>query len=346
MPKSLSRYPFAEGAAPLLTFSKCSLAVVALSFIVGCSSTRLTIPLRAPVEVNLADFDKIAVGDFAGREGATLSAELTKALSASDRFEVLNHATLERMLSANGLTLDLVLGVGNQEQVKEVFGATAFISGEVTTFDYDEEITESESSTLELDADQMGGRMSFKRTYAREGTARMAATLQLVDLRTSKIVMIKDFRAEETWTNRSVNAEPSGIDRSPLFTSCREQMIQALLRMITPPPTKYVQVSFQTDDRIPLLQQGFTQAKTGHWQEAIDLFHRGTESSHSQVVHKAFYNLGLAYLYTDELDTSRSAFEEAYARKPDRKYAKALRRVKALIEDRRRPEVPRTTGGD
>ena len=313
---------------------KHSLLFAAIPFFValGCSSTRLTIPVVRPAEVDLSDFERIAVGDIRGREGAPFSAELAKALLDTERLEVLDHADLERRLSANNLALEVLLEGGNQEQVKEIFGATAFISGEVTNSDYDEEMSESASSTVEWDA----GRISFRRTYTRTGTARMAATLQLVDLRTSKIVTIEDFHAEEISMNRSVNdPEPAGIDPSPLFRSCRAQMIQAFVRMITP-LTKYVQVAFARDGRSPVLKQGFNKARAGQWQEAIDLFRQGTDSPNSQVVHKAYYNLGLAYLYTDQLDKSRGAFQEAYARSPERNYERALRRVDARIADRRR----------
>ena len=301
------------------------LAAILLSVTLGCSSTRLTVQVVRPAEVDLSDFGRIAVGEIRGREGAPFSAELTKALLDTERFEVLDHANLER-ISANSLAPEVLF---------EIFGAAAFISGEVTISDYGEEMTESASSTVEWDAN----RISFTRTYTRTGTARMAATLQLVDLRTSKIVTIKDFHAEEMSTSRSVNdPEPGWIDPSPLFRSCRAQMIQAFVRMITP-LTKYVQVTFERDDRSPVLKQGFNKARSGQWQEAIDLFRQGTESSHSQVVHKAYYNLGLAYLYTDQFEKSRGAFQEAYGRSPEQNYAKALRRVDARIADRRRLQV-------
>ena len=316
------------------TLQKYPLTLVAIVSLValGCSSTRLTVPILRPAEVNLSDFGKIAVGNIRGREGATLSAELTKALFDTERFEVLNHANLERRLSASNLTLEVFFEGGNQEQVKEVFGATAFISGDITNYDYDEETSKSESSGK----DKKTGQVTVTRTYTRKGTARMAATLQLVDLRTSKILTIKDFTAKKTKKKKSVNdPDPDTIDRSALFRSCRQQMTKAFVRMITP-HTEKVQATFETDGKIPVLQQGFNRAKVGQWQAAIDLFRQGTESPQSQVVHKAFYNLGLAYLYTNQFDKSRSAFEEAYARKPDRKYEKALRKVDARIENSRR----------
>ena len=317
-----------------LQLRKYSLAFAATlpCLIVGCGSTGLTVPVMRPAEVNLSDIEKIAVGDIRGKQGASFSAELTKALFNTGRFDMLDHANLERRLSANNLTLEVFFGGGNQQQVKEVFGATAFISGDITTLDYDEKISKSESSKK----DKKTGKETVTRTYTRKGTARMAATLQLVDLRTSQILMIKEFTAKKTKKERSVNdPRPDRIDRSPLFRSCRREMIKAFVRMITP-RMESVRVAFETDGKIPLLQQGFGKIRVGNWQAAIDLFRQGTESPQSEVVHKAFYNLGLAYLYTDEFDKSRIAFREAYARKPDKKYVQALRSVDARIAERRR----------
>ena len=72
---------------------------------------------------------------------------------------------------------------------------------------------------------------------------------------------------------------------------------------------------------------------------ALDIFQRATETyPNSPLVHKAYYNLGLSYMYTDQFDQARTALEEAYARKSEAKYLNAIKKLNVRIEDKRRLE--------
>ena len=54
---------------------------------------------------------------------------------------------------------------------------------------------------------------------------------------------------------------------------------------------------------MPELERGFRMVKLGNWDAALDIFQRVTETyPNSPLVHKAYYNLGLSYMYTDQFD--------------------------------------------
>ena len=96
---------------------------------------------------------------------------------------------------------------------------------------------------------------------------------------------------------------------------------------------------FETDGKMPELERGFKKAETDDWTAAIDLFQQATEAySNSDVVHKAYYNLGVSYLYTDQFGQARTALEEAYARKAEKRYKKAVEQLDVRIEDKQRLE--------
>ena len=66
-------------------------------------------------------------------------------------------------------------------------------------------------------------------------------------------------------------------------------------------------------------------AKLGNWDAAIDIFQEVTRAySSSPMVHRAYYNLGLSYMYSDRFDEAKAALEEAYVEKPESKYKKAI----------------------
>ena len=111
------------------------------------------------------------------------------------------------------------------------------------------------------------------------------------------------------------------------------------MRVIAP-YTEQVRVSFETAKEMPELDSGFNMAKLGNWDAAIEIFQKAISTySNSPLVHKAYYNLGLSYMYTDQFDQAQTALDKAYAGKPDeRKYKNAIKDLKTRIKDKRRLE--------
>ena len=329
--------------------------------LVGCGAmTRVSVPVTRPAEVNLKEFDKIAVGEIQGSEGGVVSAiatgfqalqgretrdqgsskftnELMSALFQSERFDVLEHQSLKMSLSQNNLVMSSLTGGGNEEKIKKIFGNLAFIYGNISVYDYDEELTHIDRKN----EDKKTGKVTTTRTYSRTGTATVQASLRVVDLRTSKILANRTFRESErrrVWKN---NSRPPAIDSAPLFKDCRARIIRSFMRMIVP-YSEHVYVSFETDKEIPELDHGFRMVKAGDWEGATDVFQNLVETySTSPLIHKAYYNLGLSYMYTDRFDEARTALKQAYSAKPERKYMEAISNLNKRIEDTRRLEAQR-----
>ena len=330
---------------------------------VGCGTKAVYVTVTRPAEVNLKDFDKIAIGEIKGSGSDAVSAiadiltvtaggttknegsrafseELMQALFESERFEVLDHESLKMSLNQNDLVMSSLTDGGNAEEIRKIFGNLALIQGSVSNYSYDEDVSREDSEHK----DKETGKVTTTRTYSRSGTASVSVNLRVVDLRTSKILANKNFTASRATTKSSKNSSPPFINRDPLFAACREQIIRSFVRMIAP-YTERVQVYFATAKEIPELEQGFNMAKLGNWDAAIDIFQEVTRAySSSPVVHKAYYNLGLGYMYSDRFDEARAALEEAYASKPDRKYKMAIDELDVRIEDKRRLEEQRRVG--
>ena len=163
----------------------------------------------------------------------------------------------------------------------------------------------------------------------------------MTDGRTKEVLTIKNFTREASNSETRENAYPKSIDKDRLFKSCRAQLVQSFIRVIVP-YTEMVRVAFETDDKMPELERGYNMVKEGNWDAAIDLFSQTTEIySNSPLVHKAYYNLGVSYMYTDQFDQGLSALEEAYAIKAEGKYQKAMTALNRRIEDKRRLEEQR-----
>ena len=151
----------------------------------GCSGgKRISFLVTRPAEINLRNFDKIAIGEIKGSGSGfvsklsdwgkflqgvesrdtwvrRLSAEMAQALSHSGRFELLDYENLK---------------IGKIRD--NVIGNVVLISGGILAYDYDEE-------EIEEDAERKNKKTNKKtasRKYYRKGTARVEVQLQIVDL--------------------------------------------------------------------------------------------------------------------------------------------------------------------
>ena len=310
----------------------------------GCSgSKRLSVLLTRPAEINLIEYDRIAIGEIKGSGSGFVSrlsdlgkflqgvesrdtwvrrftAEMSQALYASGRFELLDFGRLQDER-------------GRDDVVENV----ALISGGLLAYDYDEE-------EISEDGERKGKKTNRKTDsgeYRRKGEAHVEVQLRIVDLRTSRTLASRNFSSRKTVRTSGKTQAEADIDnaaRRRLFAACRADIVRALERMIVP-YTERVYVSFETDKEMPELERGFSMAHAGNWDAAVDVFQEATETySHSPDVHKAYYNLGLSLMYSDRFDPARTALKEAYARRFSEKYRNAILELNKRADEKRRLE--------
>ena len=317
----------------------------------ACGGRSTSFLVTRPAEVNLSEYDKITIGDIKGSGSGFVSklgdlgkflqgvesrdtwvrrfsAEVAQALTHSGRFELLDYENLK-------------IGRGP----KDDNGSTVLISGGILAYDYEEEETGE-------DADKTGKKTNKKtdsRQYAFKGTAHVEVQLRIVDLSTSRILATRRFAERETIRKSDKSLDKARIDnadRRRLFAKCRADIVRSLERMIVP-YSERVYVSFETDKELPELEHGFLRVQAGNWDAAIDIFKEATETySGSLEVHKAYYNLGVSCMYTDQFDRARAALREANGRKSSGKYKNAILELNRRVEEKRRLEEQRRDAPD
>ena len=319
-------------------------AVLTISVLIsGCGGRSISFLVTRPAEINLNEYDKIAIGEIKGSGSGFVSklsdlgkylqgvesrdtwvrkfsAEVVESLSRSERFELLDYESLK-------------VARGREDDK----GNVVLISGGILAYDYDEEeIAENAEPT-----NKKTNKKTARREYNRKGTARVEVQLRIVDLRTASILASRNFSGRETIRTSGKTPAKASIDnedRRRLFAECRADIVRSIVRMIVP-YTERVYVSFETRKEMPELERGFRMVQAGNWDSAIDVFEEATDTySNSPEVHKAFYNLGLSYMYTDRFDQARTALQEAYARKSGGKYRNAILELNRRIEEKRRLE--------
>ncbi len=318
----------------------------------GCSGgKRISFLVTRPAEINLSEFDRIAIGEIKGSGSGfvsklsdlgkflqgvesrdtwvrRLSAEMAQAFSHSGRFELLDYESLKASGDRDNIT-----------------GNAALISGGILAYDYEEAEIEEDVKKKNRKTDKG----TTRRQYKRKGTARVEIQLRIVDLRTSRILASRNFsRSETIRTSGKTQSEASidNADRRRLLAACRSDIVRSLVRMIVP-YTERVYVSFETHKEMPELERGFRMVQAGNWDAAIDIFQEAAETySNFSEVYKAYYDLGLSCMYTDRFDQARAALQEAYARKSSGKYRNAILELDRRVERKRRlDEQTRTDQG-
>jgi hypothetical protein len=81
-------------------------------------------------------------------------------------------------------------------------------------------------------------------------------------------------------------------------------------------------VSLFEDEGIPELKEGVEFLRMGHWTAAIAKFQAGAENHpHSQSLHKAYFDLGVAFEYNHEFDRALASLRLAHEIAPQERYA-------------------------
>lgn len=318
-------------------------ALVATGWITGCAGRSVSILVTRPAEISLGDYDRIAIGEIKGAGSGFVSklddfgrylqgvesrdnwirrfaAGMSQALAQSERFELLDYENLKA-------------GHGRDDVVENV----VLITGSLLAYDYDEEEMSEDGQRKA----KKTNRKTDSQKYHRKGTAHVEVQLRVVDLQTSRILASRNFSRHETIRTSGKTPEKASIDnadRRRLIAECRADIVRAFERMIVP-YTERVYVSFETDKEMPELERGFRMVQAGNWDAAVDIFQEAAEThSYSPDVYKAYYNLGLSYMYSDRFDPARAALQEAYARKSSGKFRNAILELNKRADEKRRLE--------
>ena len=283
------------------------LCLVLAALVSGCAA-KVKMTVLRPAEINMSGYEQVAIGVISGRGGGEIEDDLTRRIGTSEKFKVLD-------------TNDLLMSRDTTR--------TALITGRVLMREHSENIQTKEKTTKNKET----GEEKTDLVYTRTGVAQLSVEFSVDDVITKENLATKILDAEEDNSTTSTNKLPSPIRYSSLYRSCQKKVLDNFMKVLLPYEDA-INVSFEDDDKIPPLKKGYEKAKVGDWDGAIELFKDGsTNYPKSGIVHKAFYNLGMAYLYTDQIDEARAALEEARRRKPEKKYQKALEKVERRAEE-------------
>jgi tetratricopeptide (TPR) repeat protein len=173
----------------------------------------------------------------------------------------------------------------------------------------------------------------------RRCTAVVRVALQAGDVEGKRVfddTMLEGTSSARTRADRGYDPPP--IDHVQLLAAARDAIVERYLQRVLPHQV-WVDVALYQDGDFPDLQVGNGYAETGNWPMAIEAYQRALQAMTGEFAeyrHKALFNLGVAYEFTDQFAEARKALQEAYAIGRDSMILAELQRV-----DGREQEVQR-----
>ena len=297
-----------------------------------------------PAEINMAPYSSVAIGGLTGNGNGPISASLEEALLSSQRFQVVDRAHMDKVLSELQLSSTDLADPRKAAKLGKVVTAGALIFGDVNE-------TYREVPSEEHMKDDKGVETTLHKLY---GELVERATFKIVDVATGRLVIAKTYEEKRDDTNRGVNRKPNPIDRGALERSARSAVLERFMKSIVP-HQEYQTANFHKESDIPQLEGGIGWAERGEWKKAQDAFNMAAQDAEKNTkldakkLASCYYDLGLSYEYAGDYAKANDMINKAYGLSNDREMLGELDSIKRLQEDARKlseqTAAPEAVGG-
>jgi tetratricopeptide (TPR) repeat protein len=274
--------------------------IVCTFIFLGCSSSSLTIRRTLKAGINLDKSSSIVVGPISGLDGEQFRKELIGRMTTAGFRNVRQDLKVDEMLQ-RPLDTNLVKDIAKASR------ASILLSGI-----FDLQIKESKYQATKdqklIVMDQKSGLATFG--------------YYIVDISTGKYLLAGDLRKtgykeeEEGFSSLSSLIFGGG----DMKTDLRRELGEKFMKDLTPHEEQMDVVLFLDPD-IPELETGVDFAKMGQWDKALETFRISIDKYlNNPNIHKAYYDLGVAYEYQQRYDEARTNLKKAYEMKNESDY--------------------------
>lgn len=312
--------------------------ILVMFLLSSCGTVNIPMRVTHPAEINMTPYKQVALAEIEGNMGQNVSDAIKNLLIESGRFQVVDRSRLDQIMKELNLSQSDLADTFNRAKLGKLMSASAMIAGRAEGT-YDEKLTKEETVCAKYIGGQMVSVACTK--YMRKGTYRTAGSIDVIDIQTGQILKSKLFNNVCEKKNTAYDGIPESIDTGALGSECLTKNVHAFMKAISP-WTETVQSPFQTDKAIPELEQGINKAKMGDLNESTTIFANAAKAAEGNAsikplsIAKAYFNLGLAYQYTDEFDKAIEAFKKAYSLHPSEMFLKEKNNCERLKADKRK----------
>ena len=278
-----------------------SFITVFLSLVIfsGCYHP-VKVYLEKPPRVNVGT-GKIAVARITGTGGDDLEDKITNKLDESGYYQLVDKTYLEKILAEQNLTWSDLSVVANVVKVGKKIGALALITGDVIYSEYDEEPVKYKKVV-----DKNGAKHQIG---TRVGRAKFKANIRIVNAKTGNVIYSNRFPVDKKLIVDAEDAPPPQIDGFELLGDCRGEVADKFVDAITPIRAE-VNLDYELNDDIPLLEKGYNMVKVKNYNKAIEYFKEATDKKGNYW--QTWWDLGLTYEAAGMHKKADEALSKAY----------------------------------
>lgn len=307
--------------------SKIIFHLIISLLILSCGTTSMTMNLQRPAKLDLSDYKQIAIGDITdpggklSRHARDVADEITATLINTGRFEVLDRQHLDKVMLEHQLNLSGLINESTAPEVGELIGTAVLVFGRIQTDSYHE--TESKGDKWK---DKKG---KTHQNHFRDGKYDLTVNIRLIDIETSRLLAVENISASDQKRTFADMKRPPLIDKNTLYRNCLNKIMDKFRKIVAPYNVK-VEVSFETDKQLPEVDQAISFLKAGNWDDGLELLQRATQKQglKKKVLAKAYFDLGLAQMYSDQCDLAIETLQQALILHPKTKYEKAINQAR------------------
>lgn len=307
-----------------------------LLFLSNCGTVRVPVSVTHPAEINMRPYKQVVISDIYGNMGQGFSDILKNRLVESQRFQVVDRARLYQIVSEINLSNTDLTDPNTRVKLGRLLGASALITGHTESKYHERRWKEDATLTVSPDTAQKEGYKKCKSVekgrrvecpiinFYREGKTETTGSIDVIDIQTSRIIKSKllnntCMKTTQVYSQSYVN--PPLIESAELQNACLMQNVNSFLKAISP-WTEIVHVPFEKDKAIPELERGIRTAQIGNMKAAVEIFisairdAEGDSTIKPKTLSKGYWNLALAYEYSNEFDKALEALDKAYSLNP------------------------------
>jgi len=308
------------------------------------TNRKMKIPVTYPPQIVLKGVTRVAVMEFRGQCGPEITDRLTDVVARSREFELVDRTNLETVLGEQAFQQSESVSAESVARLGNMLGAAALVTGRVTRCGVRTGPVVRRGQPF-----KSGDRML--QDYAITTTATITGSFQLVDVTTGKVLARRPINVDHGVTG-SAQASPYAVpnllppDEEQVRSEAYEAIAQDFQRMIVG-WTGTVEVLVY-DDKKWNLKASADQLKVGDLEGAAQTLRASIEANGQaanadpKLASKAWYNLGIALMYSQHLDEAMEALQRSHAVRSTDVASEAMadcRRMMAVREEARRKEA-------
>lgn len=287
----------------------------------GCAGSESIVKATRPAGITMDSSMVIAVGDISGDQGKEFRADLRKALGGSAGLNLLKGQQESLTDSAYR-----ALAAAQAEHRH----ALVVISGtyRMSKYDANKEEPGDGNSKREYIERTVAGRFSFRITDLTNNKLLLAS-------RVTRYRSSREAPTQKSLLGNMVEKVIGSIIADPHEKEVREDVASGFIVELYPHDEVW-NVKFLKDSEMPELETGISYANIGRWDESIEQFKNviGKYPHHANL-HKAYYDLGLAYKWNFMFPEARDNFEKAYVMKNVSEYYDEIQSLASFEEEYR-----------